>query len=153
MVEKQKYQAYAAATQPVAPSRQIVLLYDGIIRCVQKAKDAIGEKRIEDRYNLLIKASELIGGLQGCLDFDKGGEIAKILYSYYAAIDARIFAIHRSNSEAECDEVLADLRQMRDAWAEIDRSAEVPKSTDLSDANQMAQPLPPVSIEGMTLSA
>jgi flagellin-specific chaperone FliS len=29
MVEKQKYQAYATATQTVSPVRQIVLLYDG----------------------------------------------------------------------------------------------------------------------------
>ena len=121
MVKKQKYQAYSVATQTVAPSRQIVLLYDGVIRCIQQAKEAIVEKRIEDRYNLLIRAAELIGGLQGCLDFDNGGEIAKILYGYYSNIEARVFTIHRTNDVADCDAVIADLKQMRDAWEEIDR--------------------------------
>ncbi len=123
MVEKHKYQAYASATQTVAPVRQIVLLYDGIIRLVQQAKEAITEKRIEDRYNLLIKSSELVGGLQACLDFDNGGEIARVLYSYYSSIDARIFAIHRTNSTQDCESVIADLKQMRDAWNDIDKDA------------------------------
>lgn len=134
MAEKQKYQAYSAATQTVAPARQIILLYDGIIRCVQQAKEAISENRIEDRYHLLIKASELIGGLQGCLDFDKGGEIAGVLYGYYASIDARLFSIHRTNSKEDCDSIIADLKQMRDAWDEIDRT---------TSANKSAAPITP----------
>ena len=91
MVQKQKYQAYAAATQTVAKTKQVVMLYDGVIRFLQQAKEAISEKRIEDRYNLLIKASAIISGLQSCLDFEKGGDIAKVLYNFYVNIDGRIF--------------------------------------------------------------
>lgn len=152
MAEKQKYQAYANATQTVAPARQIVLLYDGIIRCVQQAKEAIAEKRIEDRYNLLLKASELIGGLQGCLDFDNGGEIAKVLYGYYDIIDAKIFSIHRSNSLDECDVVVSDLKQMRDSWAEIDSNMKDAKVENTAPASEFT-PQPSTPTEGLTLSA
>ena len=124
-IQKQKYQAYAAATQTVARTKQIVLLYDGAIRFVQQAKEAIGDKRIEDRYNLLIKASEIITGLQACLDFEHGGEIAKILYQFYSSIDQRLFSIHRTNDVASCDEVIAELKQMRDVWQEIDQKTAV----------------------------
>lgn len=151
MVEKNKYQAYATATQTVAPVRQIILLYEGTIRLVQQAKEAIAEKRIEDRYNLLIKASELIGGLQGCLDFDNGGEIAKILYSYYSSIDARLFAIHRTNSTEDCDGIIADLKQMRDAWNEIDQSSNVIELPASSSADNNVSP--PPSLDGLTISA
>lgn len=158
MVEKQKYQAYAAATQTVAPVRQIVLLYDGLIRLLQQAKEAINEKRIEDRYNLLIRASELVGGLQGCLDFDNGGEIAKILYSYYSGIDARVFAIHRTNSVQDCESVIADLKQMRDAWAEIDQSSssgqkDIIASPELSSDDTLAAAQAPSVAGNMSLSA
>jgi flagellar protein FliS len=118
--QKHKYQAYAAATQTLAKTKQIILLYDGVIRFVQQAKTAIEEKRIEDRFNLLIKASEVIAGLQACLDFEKGGDIAKVLYNFYASVDSRIFSIHRSNSTETCDEIVAELKQMREAWQEID---------------------------------
>ncbi len=158
MVEKQKYQAYATATQTVSPVRQIVLLYDGAVRCVQQAREAIEQKRIEDRYNLLIKASELIGGLQGCLDFDNGGEIARILYSYYSAIDARLFAIHRTNSIEECDSIIHDLKSMRDAWNEIDHNnaAGDGKSgnvTNFPAAKVEGAAFQPPAGEGLTISA
>lgn len=122
-VMKQKYKAYAAATQTVAGTRQIVMLYDGAIRFILQAKEAIRERRFEDRYNLLVKASSVINGLQNCLDFEKGGKVAKILYQYYSAIDLRLFSIQHSNSVEQCDAVLADLRQMRDVWQEIDQGS------------------------------
>jgi flagellar protein FliS len=159
MGEKQKYQAYAVATQTVAPLRQIVLLYDGTIRCIQQAKEAINENRIEDRYNLLIKAAELISGLQGCLDFDNGGEIAKILHNYYSSIDARLFSIHRTNSVEDCDIIIDDLRQMRDAWNGIDKNESsansqpaVTSESAATNNSENTSSIPP-SIEGMTISA
>ncbi len=117
---KNKYQAYASATQAVAKTQQIVLLYDGMIRLIQQAKEAIQEKRIEDRYNLLMKAGAILHGLQGCLDFENGKEIANVLYSFYSSVDSRMFAVHRDNSTATCDEIINDLKQMRDAWIAVD---------------------------------
>jgi flagellar protein FliS len=120
---KQKYQAYAAATQTVAKTRQIVMLYDGLIRLVQQSMEAIREKRIEERFRLLSKASEIISGLQGCLDFENGGDIARVLYNFYSSVDARIISIHRNNSLETCDEVIADIKRMRDVWHSIDQNA------------------------------
>ena len=117
---KNKYQAYSAAAQTLAKTRQIVLLYDGAIRFVQQGKEAIQTNRIEDRYNLLMRASDIVHGLQSCLDFDNGGDIAKILYQFYTSINNRLFSIHHTNSLDACDEVIADLKQMRDVWYEID---------------------------------
>lgn len=122
MAEKNKYQAYANATQTVAPTRQIVFIYDGAIRCVQQGKEAINEGQIEKRYHLLIKASGLINGLQGCLDFAKGEEIAKVLYDFYSSINMRLHAIQRNNSLTDCDAIIADLKRMRDVWEDIDRT-------------------------------
>lgn len=123
MTTRQKYQAYASATQTVAKTKQVVLLYDATIRYLQQVKEAIAEKRIEDRYTLLIKASEIIFGLQSCLDFENGRDIARILYNFYSSIDSRMFSIHRTNSIETCDEIIAELKQMRDVWQEIDQGA------------------------------
>lgn len=121
-IQKQKYQAYAAATQTVAKTKQIVILYDGVIRFLQHAREAMRENRIEDRYRMLTRASEVIMGLQGCLDFENGGNIAKVLYSFYSSIDSRIFSLHRSNNLESCDELIAELKGMRDVWHEIDQN-------------------------------
>lgn len=121
-VSKQQYKAYAAATQTVARTRQIVMLYDGAIRYLKQAGEAMEAKRIEERYHLLVKVSEIVSGLQGCLDFESGGDVARLLYNFYSSIDLRIFALHRSNSKADCEQLIRELRQMRDVWHDIDQN-------------------------------
>lgn len=130
MVNKQQYQAYAAATHTIARTKQIVMLYDGAIRFITQAREAIVDKRFEDRYKMLLKASDVIMGLQGCLDFEDGGSIGRVLYNFYSGIDARIFALHHSNSLEACDELLDDLRKMRDVWDEIDMN--MAKQSDIA---------------------
>jgi flagellar secretion chaperone FliS len=121
-MQKHKYQAYAAATQTVARTKQIVMLYDGIIRFLQHAREAVVAGRIEDRYHMLTKASEVLMGLQACLDFENGGNIAKVLYQFYSSIDSQIFGIHRTNSLESLDAIINDLKKMREVWHEIDET-------------------------------
>lgn len=142
-----QYQAYNMATQTVPKTRQIVMLYDGVIRFMQQAKEAIAEKRIEDRFNLLVRAGEVIISLQNCLDHENGGEIAQILNDYYSSIDMRILSIHRSNSMEMCDRVIAELKEMRNAWHQIDSSPPQPVAIPTkSSANIQVEPAPPTSV-------
>lgn len=124
-----KYQAYAAAAMTVGKVRQVVMLYDGAIRFVQQAVEAIQREDYETRYNQLAKASEVITGLQNSLDYENGGEISKLLHDYYASIDARLFSVHRSNNVAVLESIQKELRMMRDAWHEIDQADAEKKST------------------------
>lgn len=119
---KKPYQAYAAAMQTMAGTRQVVMLYEGIIRYLQQAREAMAQRRIEERYNNLTRASEIVFGLQSCLDFERGGDVAKVLYNFYTSLDARIFSLHRSGDAAVCEQLIADVKRMRDVWAEIDSS-------------------------------
>jgi flagellar protein FliS len=116
------YQAYSSAYQTLSKTRQVVMLYDGAIKFIMQAKEAIRENRIEDRFALTMKASEIITALQSCLDFDNGGEIAKILYDYYSGMDACIIEINWKNDEVLCDRIVRDLKKLRDAWDQIDRN-------------------------------
>lgn len=118
--KQQQYNAYNLATQTVPKTRQVVMLYDGAIRFMKQARQAVEENRIEDRFNLLMKVSEVLIGLQGCLDFENGGEIAPILYDYYSSLDARILYVQRTNDLKILDSVIAELKQMRGAWGNVD---------------------------------
>lgn len=115
------YKAYSRANHTVARTRQVVMLYDGIIRFMKQARQHIEENDIENRFKKLVKSSDIVIGLQSCLDFDTGGESAKILYNYYSDIDMRIMELHRSGDIAECDSIIHDLKEMRDVWDHIDR--------------------------------
>jgi len=155
--QKHKYQAYVSATHTVGKTQQIIMLYDGTIRLLQQAKEAMSEKRIEDRFHLLIKASSIIQGLQGCLDFENGKEIAGVLYNFYSGVDNKLFALHRSNSVEDCEEIIKDLKQMRDAWVAVD-GASAPQMPAPAASAAQAEPVPaapsaPQDMASITLSA
>ncbi len=129
------YQAYSQAFSTVSKTKQIVMLYDGAIRFIKQSKVAIADDKIEERYNLLIKASDIITGLQGCLDFENGGEVATSLYDFYSSLDAKITSIHRTNSVEECDAVIAELKDMRIIWENIDHSKTINDQILQEDVN------------------
>lgn len=152
-----QYQAYALANQTAPKTRQIVMLYDGVIRYLRQTREAIEEQRIEERYNLLLKASEVIMGLQSCLDFNDGGDVALALYDFYSSIDARILSLHGTQSLPVCDQLVADLKQMRDIWTGIDQMQEKDGATRPAPAaspvtsEAAAQPASPAG--GLVISA
>ncbi len=117
------FHAYSRATHSVGKTRQVVMLYDGAIRFLQQAKVAMEGGDINERYNKLARTGEIVMGLQSCLDFDSGGDTAKVLYDFYASVDMRILALHRTNDAVACEQILGDLKDMRDVWDRIDRGA------------------------------
>ena len=145
----QQYKAYASANLTVAKTKQIVMLYDAAIRYIKQAQEAIDNNDIETRFTTITKAANIMFGLQSCLDFEQGGDVAKTLYSFYSAIDARLLAIHRSNSAEDCAQLVQELKTMRDTWAEIDEQSMEDAAGDADtapytgDAQAEVQPTPP----------
>lgn len=121
---KHPISAYTRATHTVAKTRQVVMLYDGAIRFLKQAAEAIEANNIEERYMKLTRASDVISGLQNSLDFDSGGQTAHVLFEFYSSVEARIMGLHRQPSAAACQQVVTDLKEMRDVWDGIDRHAE-----------------------------
>ena len=134
-----KLDAYKNANFTVSKTRQIVMLYDGMIRFLQQAKAAMEEGRIEDRFTLLSKATAIVTGLQGCLDFEQNAEVSTTLYDYYAQCEATIFSLHRTNSVEDCERLIGQLKAMREAWHEIDTSHGVPAPAIVPEASPDAE--------------
>lgn len=120
MAYHQQVASYQMANATLQKTRQLVLLYDAVLRFMKQARSAIEEQRYEDRLNLIQKASNIIMGLHGALDYEKGGEISNMLNNFYSAIDLRIISLNRTNSIEECDKIVREIKMMRDAWAQID---------------------------------
>lgn len=142
------YKAYTQATHTVAKTRQVVMLYDGAIRFLKQAREHMVAGEIEQRFNKLVRVGDIVVGLQSCLDFDSGGESAKILYQFYSTVDMRIMALHRTNDVTECDAIIRDLKQMRDVWDKIDRGTHAENS-----APAQAAEVKPTAIDPVTFSA
>ncbi len=125
--QQNAYKAYNKAFHTVGKTRQVVMLYDGAIRFLKQAKEAMEQKKIMKRYRLLTRVSEIILGLQASLDFDNGQAVAKTLYDFYSSVDARILTLHRTNDAASCQALIDELKEMRDAWATIDQGVSTDK--------------------------
>lgn len=108
-----------AAAQTSSPAGQIVLLYEGAIRSLRAARQAIAEGRIEDRHREVRRAFAIVGGLQGCLDFERGGEIARLLDRFYGYVLIRLPQIDLLGDPAICSELVTRLEEMRASWAAI----------------------------------
>lgn len=136
------YQAYSHASHTVAKTRQVVMLYDGAVRFLSQAREAMQQNAIEKRYQLLTRANDIINGLQACLDFDAGSQAAQTLYDFYSNIDRRIMQLHRSNDAEACSTVIQELKEMREVWAAIDRGpAEQRPAEPAAPAAPIASPI------------
>jgi flagellar secretion chaperone FliS len=111
--------AYGQASETLAPAQQIVLLYEGAIRRIREARQAIELRRVADRCVAVHKATAIIEGLQSCLDHARGGEIARNLDLIYTHVIFRLQRLNLADDPAICDEVIARLDQLRAAWAEL----------------------------------
>ena len=102
-----------------SPAEQVVMLYDGAIGFSLKAKAAIEEGRIEDRYNFNRRAMEVVNYLQEILNIEQGGDVAKRLYMIYAQLLRKMMDVDFKNDPRVCDEVVESLRTLRESWAQL----------------------------------
>ena len=119
----QTSQAYTRASHMVAKARQVVMLYDGVIRFLNQASEAMEQGKIELRYNKLKRATDIITSLQASLDFKLGGDAAQLLHDFYASVESRIYMLHGKPDMALCQQLVKELKEMRDTWDQIDRGA------------------------------
>lgn len=124
--------AYGQATETVPASRQIVMLYDGMIRRVEEARQACLEGRIEDRWQATQKAARIVDALHASLDHERGGSVADALAQWYMMIGIRIQQINVHDDAEECSEVISLIRALRASWDQISSAAWPPPAASPS---------------------
>ena len=101
--------------------RLIVMLYDGAIRHLNLALDAVaaGHRRYDEVNTHVIAAQDILSELTASLDFEKGGTVAKNLFSLYSFMNRRLLDANLKKEAAPIQEVKKHLGDLRDAWDEI----------------------------------
>ena len=132
--------AYGQAVETIPPAKQIVMLYDGVLRQIANARNAIGERRINDRFTAVQKATLILEGLQGCLDHELGGEIAPQLDQLYSHYIFRLQAINMEDDPNICDELTVQIRELRESWAVLATSGTSPAAPVPATESSQASP-------------
>jgi flagellar protein FliS len=100
----------------------VVALYDTILRDLRRATEAIGTNEVEKRIDSSNHAIMVIGELQGVLDFERGGEVARNLSSFYSVMRAMVSVAATHSSLQKFNEIIAMVAQLRAAWCEVERA-------------------------------
>jgi len=123
--------AYQQSTASAASSiGQVVALYDRILRDLRGAIAAIGTGQIENRVNSLNHALTIIGELQGVLDFQRRGEAARNLDSFYTVTRAMVNEAGVTSSVELLQELVSMFARLRAAWAHVERTVTPSEPTE-----------------------
>ena len=103
-----------------ADSVQLIqMLFDGLIESLSTARGHMERGAISEKSKALARAGRIVVGLQGALDFEKGGDIARNLNDLYSYITRRLFHVNANNDLEALKEVHNLMNEIRTAWLQV----------------------------------
>lgn len=96
-----------------------IALYDGIIRFMYNAIEAVERNDAYQRRAAVKRAMDIVIHLQATLDKDVGGKPAEALSEFYVAIFALMLQGSQANSRQKFEQVIANVRNVREAWKQV----------------------------------
>lgn len=97
----------------------VVALYDGILRFLHEAGDAVRRGDVNGRRLAVRRALDIIIHLQARLRMDVGGKPAQTLSEFYSSVFAQILQASQAASVEKFEHAMACVRNVRDAWREV----------------------------------
>ena len=113
----------STAVEQANPHQLIQMLYQGALDSLQQSLGHIERKEYEAKGKTIGRAITIIGGLQGFLDHEKGGDLSRNLDSLYDYMSVRLFEATRENDQAKVREVIGLLREIKAGWDGIAEEA------------------------------
>ena len=119
-VQTNAYNTYKQNSVTTASSGDLTLmLYNGCLKFLGKAKVAIEEKNIAERNINLQKSQAIITELMSTLNMDI--EISKQIFPLYEYMKRRLVEANMKNDVAIIGEVEGLVTEFRDTWKEVIR--------------------------------
>jgi flagellar secretion chaperone FliS len=109
----------ACACEGASGVELIVALYDGIVRFMHHAIDAVERGDINQRRAAVKRAMDIVIHLQATLQMDIGGKPAEALAEFYIAMFALMLQGSQANSRAKFEQVIGCVRNVRNAWKQV----------------------------------
>jgi len=95
------------------PEKLMIMLFDGAIQFLQKAKAAIEEKNLQDRSANIESARKIVRELMRTIDLENGNDVSKSLFRLYNKMAMKLIKANVSRNSALIDEVLEDMINIR----------------------------------------
>jgi len=95
------------------PEKLMIMLFDGAIQFLQKAKTAIEEKKLQERSVNIESARKIVRELMRTIDLENGNDVSKALFRLYNKMAMKLIKANVSKNTQLIDEVLEDLTNIR----------------------------------------
>lgn len=109
------------ATQTAPPGQLVLMLYEGVIRFLERALDGFNRQDPvefnETISNNVLKAQAIIHELNMSLNMEAGGEFSANLRRLYDYLDRRLLDSNLKKEDTGIRETLQRITTLRDAWA------------------------------------
>lgn len=105
-----------AQTSRASPVELVLVLTDGLLEELARARGHIVGRRYEQKATSLDKCTQIINGLSSSLDFDNGGEVVANLGRLYDYCAARLYRAGIDLDPAIVDEVVGLLSTIKQGW-------------------------------------
>ena len=94
----------------------IQMLFDGLLESLAATKGHIQNGAIVEKGKSIARASRIVIGLQGALDFERGGDLATNLNELYGYVTRRLLHVNARNDLDALEEIFGLMNEIRSAW-------------------------------------
>ncbi len=123
------YQAYQQGSVNTAtPGELTLMLYNGCLKFIRRAKTAIENREVEEKNKNLIKAQNIITELMVTLR--TGSELSDQMRTMYDYINQRLMKANIESSVDILEEVESYVMEFRDTWKEVIQKTRSSKGYD-----------------------
>jgi len=112
------------------PEKLMILLFDGAIQFLFKAKTAIAEKNYKERAANIDGARKIIREFMRTIDLENGNDVSKQLFRLYNRMAMNLIKANVQRNTEKIDEVIEDLTNIR--WG-FQKAIEIQNGTTTVD--------------------
>lgn len=113
----------------------LILLYDGAINYLNRAKIAIQNSDDTSMHSNLLGCEKILIEFMNTLDMEQGGQFAETLYALYRYYYKILITVGISRSIPKLDEVLDHLIRLRDTWQKAIEISNAEKNANLVESS------------------
>lgn len=96
-----------------SPEKLMIMLFDGALQFLQKAKTAIVENNLKERSENIDGARKIIRELMRTIDLENGNDVARSLFRLYNKMAMNLIRANVHRSVDKIDEVIEDITNIR----------------------------------------
>lgn len=106
-------QYQASNVNTATPEKLMIMMFDGALQFLQKAKIAIAEGKLQERSQNIDGARKILRELMRTIDLENGNDVSKQLFKLYNKMAMNLIKANVQRNATLVDSVIEDITNIR----------------------------------------